>query len=62
MKNPPARKLAFPLCQRGIKGDFVFKKFCLSEFSNKEAALYETAPRENILYRTNSPHPDPLRR
>jgi hypothetical protein len=20
--NPPARKLAFPLCQRGIKGDF----------------------------------------
>ena len=27
MKNPPARKLAFPLCQRGMKGDFVLKLF-----------------------------------
>lgn len=27
LKNPPAHKLAFPLCQRGIKGDFVLKIF-----------------------------------
>jgi hypothetical protein len=27
MKNPPARKLAFPICQRGIKGDIVLKIF-----------------------------------
>jgi hypothetical protein len=47
MKNPPARKLAFPLCQRGIKGDFVFKKFCLSEFSNKEATLMRQPQKDN---------------
>jgi hypothetical protein len=39
MKNPPARKLAFPLCQRGIKGDFVFKKFWLREYFIKNTAF-----------------------
>jgi hypothetical protein len=47
MKNPLARKLAFPLCQRGIKGDFVFKKFCLSEFSNKETTLMRQPQKDN---------------